>query len=87
MQASTCPTVSVRCCHTLEKSFSALGLSMDIVSTERDFKDVQLADRSRVHALKALVLMSKFGVTTVLTTSGGAGGTAAGNDAHPGPLA
>ena len=35
-------------------------------------------DRSRVHALKALVLMSKFGVTTVLTTAGGAGGTAAG---------
>ena len=58
---------------------------MDIVSTERDFKDVQLADRSRVHALKALVLMSKFGVTTVLTTSGGAGGTAAGTMLIPVP--
>lgn len=61
-----------------------IRLVMDVVSTERDFKDVQLADRSRVHALKALVLMSKFGVTTVLTTAGGAGGTAAGTALLPG---
>ena len=61
-----------------------IRLVMDIVSTERDFKDVQLADRSRVHALKALVLMSKFGVTTVLTTAGGVGGTAAGTAVFPG---
>ena len=61
-----------------------IRLVMDVVSTERDFKEVQLADRSRVHALKALVLMSKFGVTTVLTTAGGAGGTAAGTVLLPG---
>ena len=61
-----------------------IRLVMDIVSTERDFKDVQLQDRSRVHALKALVLMSKFGVTTVFTTAGGAGGTAAGTALLPG---
>ena len=61
-----------------------IRLVMDVVSTERDFKDVQLQDRSRVHALKALVLMSKFGVTTVLTTAGGAGGTAAGTALLPG---
>ncbi len=61
-----------------------IRLVMDIVSTERDFKDVQLQDRSRVHGLKALVLMSKFGVTTVLTTAGGAGGTAAGTALFPG---
>ena len=61
-----------------------IRLVMDVVSTERDFKDVQLQDRSRVHALKALVLMSKFGVTTVLTTAGGAGGTAAGTVLLPG---
>ena len=62
-----------------------IRLVMDIVSTERDFKDVQLADRSRIHALKALVLMSKFGVTTLLTTAGGAGGTAAGTMLIPIP--
>ena len=61
-----------------------IRLVMDVVSTEREFKDVQLADRSRVHALKALVLMSKFGVTTVLTTAGGTGGTAAGTALLPG---
>ena len=59
-------------------------LIMDIVSTERDFRDVELDDRARVHALKALVLMSKFGVTTVLTTAGGAGGTLAGSAMLPG---
>lgn len=62
-----------------------IRLVMDMVSTERDFKDVQLQDRSRVHAIKALALMSKFGVTTVLTTAGGAGGTAAGTAMLPGP--
>lgn len=61
-----------------------IRLVLDIVSTERDFKDVQLADRSRVHALKALVLMSKFGVTTVFTTAGGAAGSAAGTALFPG---
>lgn len=59
-------------------------LIMDMVSTERDFRDVDLDDRARVHALKALVLMSKFGVTTVLTTAGGAGGTLAGSAMLPG---
>ncbi len=61
-----------------------IRLVMDIVSTERDFKDVELADRSRVHALKALVLMSKFGVTTVFTTAGGAAGGAVGTALFPG---
>lgn len=61
-----------------------ITLVMDIVSTERDFKDVQLQDRSRVHALKALVLMSKFGVTTVFTTAGGTAGGAAGTALLPG---
>ena len=61
-----------------------IRLILDVVSTERDFKDVNLDDRARVHALKALVLMSKFGVTTVFTTTGGAGGTAVGTALFPG---
>ncbi|MYE55307.1 MAG: hypothetical protein F4X34_08970 [Chloroflexi bacterium] len=59
-------------------------LIMDMVSNERDFKDVNLDGRARVHALKALVLMSKFGVTTVMTTTGGTGGTLAGSAMLPG---
>ena len=67
MKVSISPTASAKCCHTRAKSSCGIRLVMDVVSTERDFKDVQIQDRSRVHALKALVLMSKFGVTTVLT--------------------
>ena len=55
-----------------------------MVSTERDFKAVALNDRSRVHALKTLVLMSKFGVTTVCATAGSLAGGGAGTLAFPG---
>ncbi len=63
-----------------------LGIKLiyDMVGTERDFKAVKLADRSRVHALKALVLMSKFGVSTVCVTAGGMAGGAGGSLAMPG---
>ena len=63
-----------------------LGIKLiyDMVSTERDFKAVKLADRSRVHALKALVLMSKFGVSTVCVAAGGMAGGAGGSLALPG---
>lgn len=50
-------------------------LIIDLISTERDFKDVELQDRSRVHAMKALALMSRFGVSAVCINLGGAAGT------------
>ena len=63
-----------------------LGIKLiyDMVSTERDFKAVNLTDRSRVHALKALVLMARFGVSSVCVTAGGAAGSAGGSFAMPG---
>lgn len=63
-----------------------LGIKLiyDMVSTERDFKAVNLTDRSRVHALKALVLMARFGVSSVCVTAGGAAGGAGGSMALPG---
>ena len=63
-----------------------LGIKLiyDMVSTERDFKAVNLTDRSRVHALKALVLMSRFGVSSVCIAAGGAAGGAGGSLAMPG---
>lgn len=61
-----------------------IKLIIDMVSTERDFKAVKLTDRSRVHALKTLVLMSKFGVTTVCATAGSLAGGSAGTMAFPG---
>lgn len=54
-----------------------IKLIIDIISTEMDFKGVELQDRSRVHAMKALVLMSRFGVSAVCVKLGGAAGTLA----------
>ena len=45
---------------------------MDLISTEKDFKGVDLDDRSRVHGMKALVLLSRFGITSVCVYLGGA---------------
>lgn len=53
-----------------------IRLLCDIVNTERDFEAVAFDDRKRVHAMKALVLFQRFGISAVLTTVGGvAGGT------------
>ena len=53
-----------------------IRLILDIAAVERDFKSVAIQDRKKVHALKALILLSRFGVTTVCTTVGGAAGSA-----------
>ena len=54
-----------------------IGLLFEIAKTERDFKEVVMDDRQRVHAMKALVLIQRFGISAVLTKVGGAiGGTA-----------
>ncbi len=55
-----------------------IRLLRDIVNTERDFEAVAFDDRKRVHAMKALVLFQRFGISTVLTTVGGVVGGAAG---------
>ena len=54
-----------------------IKIIIDILSTEMDFKGVKLQDRSRVHAMKALVLISRFGVSAVCVKLGGAAGTLA----------
>ena len=53
-------------------------LIMDIISTERDLNELDIQDRSRVHALKALMLMSRFGISSVCVAIGGAAGGPAG---------
>ncbi|MXW64356.1 MAG: hypothetical protein F4Y00_03705 [Bacteroidetes bacterium SB0662_bin_6] len=57
-----------------EITLGAVLLS-DIVKTERGFKEVAMDERKRVHAMKALVLFQRFGISAVLTTAGGAAGT------------
>lgn len=48
----------------------------DIIQTERDFSAVAMTDRSRVHGVKAIVLLSRFGVSALCTSLGGALGSA-----------
>ena len=52
-----------------------IRLIMDVLSTERDFKDVKFGDRRNLHALKVLTLMSRYGVMTVYTSLGITAGT------------
>lgn len=56
-----------------------IRLLRDIVNTERDFEAVAFDDRKRVHAMKALVLFQRFGISAVLTTVGGAAGGTVGS--------
>ena len=60
--------------YATEITLGAVLLS-DIVKTERGFKEVAMDERKRVHAMKALVLFQRFGISAVLTTAGGAAGT------------
>ena len=52
-----------------------IRLLYDIVKTERDFEAVEFDDKTRINAMKALVLFQRFGISAVLTTAGGAVGS------------
>ena len=52
-----------------------IRLLYDIVNTERDFEAVEIEDKTRINAMKALVLFQRFGISAVLTTAGGAVGS------------
>ena len=60
-----------------------LGIQLlyDIARTEKDLSQVQLQNRGRLHALSALTLGTRFGISTVCTTVGSAAGVAAGSPA------
>ena len=63
-----------------------LGIKLihGIVSTERSLKGEELTDRSRVHGIRTLALMSRFGVTSVCGMAGMTGGGLAGTSVLPG---
>ena len=50
-----------------------------VLRTEREFKAADRTTRNKIQVVQALTLMSRMGVTTVLATVGGMGGTAAGS--------
>lgn len=52
-------------------------LIIDLVQVQCDFKNVSAEDKAKISAVKALVLMGRFGVSTVCTTVASAAGTAA----------
>ena len=52
-----------------------IRLLYDIVKTERDFEAVELDDKTRINAMKALVLFQQFGISAVLITAGSAVGS------------
>ncbi len=60
-----------------------IRLISQMVSTEGELSGVEVSERSRVHAIRTLTIMSRFGVTQVCAWAGGAAGTAAGS-AFPG---
>lgn len=53
-----------------------IRLLLDIASVNRDFKQVQATDKARLSAVKVLILMSRFGVNTLLGAALSAGGSA-----------
>ena len=54
----------------------AIRLITQIISTEEDLKGIEISNRSRVHAIRTLALMAKFGVTQICALGGGFAGTA-----------
>ena len=63
-----------------------LGVKLihSIVSTERTLQGEALSDRSRVHGVRTLALMSRFSIASVCGMAGAAGGGAAGTSVLPG---
>ncbi|MDE0105868.1 MAG: hypothetical protein OXN89_26105 [Bryobacterales bacterium] len=48
------------------------------LKSEGEFKDVDRTTKNRIHVLRTLTMMSRFGITTVLTSAGAAGGSTLG---------
>ncbi len=57
---------------------AAARLIHGAIRTEQRFKAVDRTNRNKVQVVQALTLMSRMGITTVLATAGGMGGTAIG---------
>ena len=54
-------------------------LVYSVLKTEKEFKAVDRTTKNKIQVIQSLTLMSRIGVTTVLATAGGAGGTAIGS--------
>ena len=54
-------------------------LVYSVIKTEREFKAADRTTRNKIQVVQSLTVMSRFGVTTVFATAGGAGGAAIGS--------
>ncbi len=61
-----------------------IRLIKDLIGVQRDFKSISATDKTKLSAVKAIVLLSRFGVSIVCTTVCSSGGAAAGS-IFPGP--
>ncbi|MCX7876999.1 MAG: hypothetical protein N2321_12655 [Melioribacteraceae bacterium] len=68
----------------LSEIILGIRLIKDLISVQRDFKSVSVADKTKLSAVKTIVLLSRFGVSIVCTTVCSSGGAAAGS-IFPGP--
>ena len=57
---------------------AAVSLIYGAVRTEQEFNDTDRSVTNKMHIVRTLTLMSRFGIRTVLMTVGGLGGTVAG---------
>ena len=57
----------------------AARLIHSVIQTERTFKEADRTTTNKIHVVQTLTLMSRMGITTLLATAGGAGGTALGS--------
>lgn len=54
-------------------------LVVDVVRNEKALADMPRGDKNRLHGVKAVTLMARFGVSAVMVAAGGAAGGAAGS--------
>ena len=52
----------------------AFGLIHTALKSEREFRDADRTSKNRIHVVRTLTMMSRFGINTVLTSAGAAGG-------------
>lgn len=62
----------------------SIRLILDLISVQGDFKSVSATDKAKLSAVKSIVLISRFGVSTFCTFIGLTGGGTAGS-CFPGP--
>jgi len=60
---------------------AAVSLIRGALETERQFRDVDRTHKNKLQVVKALTVMSRFGISSVFATLGGTLGTAAGSAA------